>query len=79
MNRAQRRAGGIRGHLPTEERNWTADYGHDGQRVVVIFSQPIGNRINITIEQTREMIKALEVSIDKLIDHQSSKTEVSNG
>lgn len=46
----------------------TMDYGHDGAKVAVIFSNAVQN-LRLTIPETDAMIASLEVAKAKLAEH----------
>ena len=48
------------------------EHGHDGQKIVQVFSQPVKQH-SMTIQQARDMIAAIEKSIQMLAEHQNNE------
>lgn len=76
MNRTQRRAAmraekrkGMAQKVETQQQ-FTVNYGHDGECVLVFFSAPVKDT-KLTIAQTDAMIEALQVAKKMLLEHQA--------
>ena len=54
------------------DRNVTTRFGHDGDRVVMIFSSKVSD-IKMTVEQCESYISNLKGSLDRLKEHQHGR------
>lgn len=79
MNRAHRRAPGYRVAPLATKKDFTIDYGHDGAAVCVFFRAGAIDNLRLTLAQTDEMIKGLEVARDKMKEHLAVPKEGANG
>jgi hypothetical protein len=54
------------------DRNVTTQFGHDGDRVVMIFSSKVSD-IKMTVPQAESYIANLQASLERLKQHQEGR------